>query len=71
MKPKGLAKLGSTNLKFGSVTFSIEVYNSPNFDGWLGMVKARKGRGLWLVHRKLDCQVAKMPNRLCQVALGN
>ena len=46
MKPKGLAKLGSTNLKFGPVTFSfIEVHNSPNVDGWLGVVKARKGMG--------------------------
>ena len=25
--------------------FSIEVYNSPKFDGWLGMVRARKGYG--------------------------
>ena len=54
-----LTKLKSIKLNFGSVTGAIEVYNYPNCDGWVGMVKVRKGRGLWLVHRNLFVKLQK------------
>ena len=66
-----LTKLKSIKLNFGSVTFSIDVYDSPNFDGCLGKVKVIKGLGLWLAHRNMFVKLQKVPSILCQVALGN
>ena len=54
-----LAKLKSIKLNFGSVTFSIDAYNSPNFDGWLGKAKVIKGLGLWSAHRNLFVKLQK------------
>ena len=61
-----LTKLKSIKLNFGSVTFSIDAYHSPNFDGCLGKAKVIKGLGLWLVHQNIFAKL-----QICQVFCVN
>ena len=51
-----------------TVFLVIEVYNSPTCVGWLGMVKAINGIGLWLVQRKL---LVMLPERMAKYGVAS
>ena len=49
------------NLKFGSVTFCVEVYVYTIINGGFGLSSAWKQAGLWAAKQKQELELPKVP----------